>query len=483
MFQFEAGSTSDFDRLIVSGNARLAGRLDVRRWHGFDFAYGQQFAFIQADSIGGTFSRITMPNASTLRGRFITQGGTGILLIAPRSYTLVAENQNQTNVAKALDSYIPATSGDKLAVSTGLDMLTAEEYPAAFDAISPAYYESLTDTTVEQAVAQSQMVAQRLSAVRLGVRGFSAMGIESPLKSDKDGKSVMEPKGAKDILAPPPDNKWGVWALGNGIFAKVANVSDLPNYRSENGGFFVGADYAWSESFTTGIFTGYQGSYSKYANGSSSSVNSALFGGYATYQNGGFYTDGIVMGGYNGYIAKRAIEFSTIDRTARSNPNGGELTSYLDLGYDWHAAGFTFGPLASVQYTYAGIAPFTEDGADSLDLAVGQQNENSLRSNFGGRVAYTWNVTDQITIVPEVRMFWQHEYLENPTQIDASLDGGSGPGFGYETAAPGRDSVFAGAGVSANFGKDLSGFVYYNTSFGRQDYTSQMVSCGFNWKF
>lgn len=37
---------------------------------------------------------------------------------------------------------------------------------------------------------------QRLSAVRLGARGFQSIGIESPLRYDKDGKSVLE---AKDV--------------------------------------------------------------------------------------------------------------------------------------------------------------------------------------------------------------------------------------------------------------------------------------------
>lgn len=481
--QIELASPGVFDRLVVSGNASLAGTLAVQSFGGFAPAYGQQFNFLQAGTITGTFDTITMPDPSIYRGRFLSQDGTGTLVVAPASYTLVAQTQNQRNVAGALDGFITATSGDRQTVSTALDVQSADQYPAAFNAISPAYYETLTDTTIEQAVAQSQMVAQRLSAVRLGARGFQAIGIEAPLVNDRNGKNVMDAKDGKNFLAPSADNKWGVWALGNGIFSKVTNVSQLPSYRFQNGGFFVGADYSWSEGFTTGVFGGYQGTYAKYSNGSMSSSNSALFGGYATYQRGGFYSDAIVTGGYNGYVAKRAIQFSTINRTARANPDGGQLTSYLDAGYDWTISGFTFGPLVSAQYTYAGIAPFTESGAESLDLRVDQQNANSLRTNVGGRIAYTWNVTDKVSLIPEVRMFWQHEYLQNPTAIGASLDGGAGAAFDYTTSAPGRDSLFAGAGVSAQFGRDWNAFVYYNTDFGRQDYLSQMISTGLGWKF
>lgn len=471
------------DLLVVGGTATLGGTLDFQ---GSDLKYGQQVSFLLADDIVGEFDQIVMPESDQFRGRFIDAGGEGILLVAPTSYTLVAETGNQRNVAAALDSYITASGNDRETVSIALDLQSASEYPAAFDAISPAYYETLTAITIEQAVAQSQMIAQRLSAVRLGARGFQAIGIDAPLVHDKDGKSVLDAKDAKngkDVITATTDSKWGVWAQGNGIFSKYTSLNQLPNYRYQNGGFFVGVDYGWSEHFATGIFGGYQGTYAKYSNGSMASVNSALFGGYATYQNGGFYSDAIISGGYNGYVSKRSIAFSTIDRTARANPNGGQLTSYLDFGYDWQVSGFTFGPLISAQYTYSGVAPFTETGADSLDLRVEQQNTNSLRTNLGGRVAYTWNLTDKITIIPEVRMFWQHEYLQNSTALGASLDGGAGPGFDYMTTVPGRDSVFAGAGVSANFGKDFSVYLNYNTSFGRQDYISQMVSTGLNWKF
>jgi len=479
----ELASTSVFDQLIVNGDASLAGTLQIASFGGFVPKFGQQFDFLLANSISGEFDTIALPNPEIFRGRFLAEDGVGTLLIAPASYTLLAQTQNQFNVAQALDSFIPATSGDRETVSVALDLQSAEEYPSAFNAIAPTFYESLANITIEQTNAQNQLIAQRLSAVRLGSRGFSAVGIEAPLMHDKDGKSVMDAKDGKDILTPTVDNKWGVWVQGNGIFSKATTVSQIPNYRFNSGGFLVGADYKWSENFTTGVYAGYQGTYAKYEDNSNLRLNSALFGGYATYDNGGFYADAIVGGGYTNYTAKRAINFSTIDRVARSQPGGGQFTTYLDMGYDWEVGGFTFGPIVSGQYTYAGIAPFTENGADSLDLQVGQQNANSIRTNIGGRVAYTWNVTSSITFVPEVRMFWQHEFLNNPRNIASSLDGGSGPGFGYETTAPSRDSVFAGAGVSARFGDRWDAYMYYNADFGRQDYLSHIISAGLGWKF
>jgi len=66
---------------------------------------------------------------------------------------------------------------------------------------------------------------------------------------------------------------------------------------------------------------------------------------------------------------------------------------------------------------------------------------------------------------------------------DAPSDEGNGAGFNFETTDPYRDSVFAGAGVTAQFGKNLSGSVFYNVNFGSQTYQSNMVSVGLNVSF
>lgn len=469
------------DLLWVSGHATLAGTL--RLVAAGKLKYGQQITFLQAGSISGEFDEIVVPNPSKNRGRLLIQGGSGTLLIAPTSYTLVAKTGNQRNVARALDSFIPAKDNDREVVSIALDLQSAEQYPSAFEQISPAFYESLADISIEQINGQNQNLAQRASALRLGARGFQSMGIESPLVHDKDGKSVMDAKDGKGCLFPAPGNKWGVWVQGSGNFARVTSASQVPNYNFQSGGFLAGADYRWSENFVTGLYGGYQGTYAKYNDGGRTTINSVQFGGYASYDNGGFYSDAIVGGGYSAYAVRRPIKFSTIDRTARSRPDGGQFTTYLDLGYDWKLGNFTLGPIASGQYTYAGIAPFTETGADSLDLSVGRQNANSLRTSLGGRIAYTWKVSEKFTLIPEGRMFWQHEFLENPRNIGASLDGGNGDSFGYTTSTPDRDAVFTSVGLIGQFGENWNAYFYYNADFGRQDFISHAISTGLNFKF
>jgi outer membrane autotransporter protein len=396
----------------------------------------------------------------------------------------MALNPNQTSVAKALDSFILATSGDELAVSIALDSLTTEQFPAAFDQIMPGFYESLADIVIEQTYNQAQLLTQRMGSLRLGAQGFQAMGISQPIKYDKDGKSAADAKTASPIVESAMATNWNSWVMANGEFSISRGLSGVPNYNNNAGGFLVGADYRLSENFSAGVFAGYEYSYAKYDGGSSTRGNSAIFGLYGSYTNeNGYYADAVVSGGYTGFQTRRSIEFGTIDRTASADPNSGQFSAALNLGKDFEIGKFTLGPIIGVQYTYAGIGGFTETGAESLDLALGQQNANSLRSNLGARFAYNWEVGSNITLIPEVRAFWMHEFLNNSRNISSALDGGNGASFDYETEAPYRNSVFGGVGVSAKVGDRWNASVFYNVNFGSENYSNNIISTSLGFSF
>ncbi len=480
----EIASPSSYDRIVISGTAQLGGTLSIVNFGGNDsLAYGQQYPFLSATGgINGEFDAITAP--ATFRGRFLNQGTTGTIVIAPDTYTRVATTSNQRRVAQALDSFILAKSGDRETVSIALDLQIASQYPAAFDQIAPGFYESLPDLVIEQAYNQTQLLNQRMSSVRFGAQGFQYVGIpEQPIKNDRDGKSTAAPKSLSPIIEAPGLTNWNSWVMATGEFSNARGTS-APNYRNSAGGFLVGADYRLSENFSSGLFAGYQFNYAKYNGGGSNRGNSALFGLYGTYKNeDGYYADTVIGGGYTGFQTRRPIKFSTINRTARANPGTGQFNAGINLGKDWTIDKFIVGPLLGLQYTYAGTSAFTEQGADSLDLAVGSQNTSSLRSSLGGRVAYLWDVTKGVTLIPEVRAQWMHEFLNNAATISSSLDGGSGPSFGYGTSGPYRDSIFGGVGMSTKFGERWTASLFYNINFGNIDFTNNIISADLNLSF
>jgi autotransporter-associated beta strand protein len=478
----EIASPTNFDRIVVSGQATLGGTLEAESYEGAKITPGTRYDFLQAGSIVGEFDSIVVPDG--LRWRFLNLGTVGSLLFGPESFVPYALNPNQRNVAKALDTFILATEGDAVTVGTALDSLTAEQFPAVFDQIMPGFYESLANIAIEQTYTQTQLLSQRLGTLRLGATGFQAIGLSQPIKYDKDGKSTADAKTASPIVESTIDTNWNAWVMANGEFSISRGLVGVPSYNNNAGGFLVGADYRLSENFVAGLFAGYEYSYAKYNGGSSTQGNSALFGLYGSYTHvDGYYADAIVSGGYTGFQTRRSIEFGAIDRTARANPDSGQFSAALNLGKDFEVGKFTLGPIIGAQYTYAGIGGFTETGADSLDLALGQQNANSLRTNLGARLAYNWEVASNITLIPEVRGFWMHEFLNEPRNINSALEGGSGPSFDYVTSAPYSNSVFGGAGISAKVGDRWSASAFYNVNFGAEGYTNNTISTSLGFSF
>jgi outer membrane autotransporter protein len=87
-----------------------------------------------------------------------------------------------------------------------------------------------------------------------------------------------------------------------------------------------------------------------------------------------------------------------------------------------------------------------------------------------------------VTVTPELRVSWQHEYLDEDRTIHATLDNGAGPSFAVAAQRAGRDAVFGGAGVNLTFGR-FGAYVFYNPEFGSDDLVSHTVSGGIRLRF
>jgi fibronectin-binding autotransporter adhesin len=467
-------------QLIVSGIASLGGVLDIAT----PISYGTRI--LSATRFTGSFTGTIAPAGERLRD--VTNGVTlEYFLIAPASYTQVARNRNQSNVATALNSYISSTSGDQLTISTALDNLSASQYSQAFNAIMPTFYQQIATIAFNQANAQNMELNQRLWGVRVAEGGgFSMSGLADNCavieEGQGDGKGVLDSK--KDILRPGLDNRWGMFVDGNGIFAQANSANMLPGYNSESGGVTAGLTYKWSKSVATGIYSGYQGSYTKSgANGSglgcgSSLVDNAVrFGVFGTYgqENGrGLYANALAGGAYHNDQATRVIQFPGLNRTANSAPGAGELDTMLATGYDLQKGKFTYGPTASLQYTYLGVNSVHENGAQSLNFNSGGWNSSSMLSSLGGHVAYNWVAGKDVLVTPQISLNWQHEFMQNPYAINGNLEGNS-PTFSNWSATGIRDYLYTGVGFTVEFGKRWNTSFFYNAAAGNSDLVSQNI--------
>ena len=410
-----------------------------------------------------------------------------------------AVNRNQSNVASALNGFTNGPNADQIVVLKSLTALTnnVDQMQQAFNAIMPNFYQQMSTIAFNSANAQNMELSQRLWGLRLAEGGgFSMSGLADNYamlqegQGDGPGKGVLDAK--KDILRPGLDNRWGMFVDGNGIFAQANSGNMLPGYKSQSGGITTGLTYKWNKSFASGIYAGYQGTYNKSgAAGSGLGVGSTLidnavrFGLFGTYGNPdgkGFYANALAGGGYNNYQASRIIEYPGMNRTANSSPGAGELDTMLGGGYDVQKGNFTFGPTASLQYTYLGVNGVNETGAQSLNFNSGGWNSSSMLSSVGAHAAYTWYAHKDIVVVPQVSLNWQHEFMQNPYAITGTL-GGNSPVFSNWSAPGIRDYLYTGVGFTVEFAKRWNTSFFYNAVAGNQNLTSQNIFWSAGLKF
>ena len=70
------------------------------------------------------------------------------------------------------------------------------------------------------------------------------------------------------------------------------------------------------------------------------------------------------------------------------------------------------------------------------------------------------------TFIPELRLGWNHEFLDASQKITASLSGVPGSSFSAAGIAFGRDAALVGAGMSLELSPDAKVFVDYDGRLG-----------------
>jgi len=467
---------SQHDLLAVGAHASLGGTLQLIPLSGFQLHVGDKLTFLTANGgVSGTFSTIQNEFSTLVKTQIIILPTTVVVQGTQASFASVATDPNCAAVAHALDSAVGDPRASKL-----INFLNNEpinKLCSDFDVIAPEAVASVYNIAVSTANVQSSNVGRRMADVRAGSTGLSAAGItmngSTPsFRGGLGGPTRTEGKAGPSVLAPIPENRWGVFATGLGDFTHVDSTDVARGYDLQTGGITVGVDYRVCPFFAVGLLAGYAHTNADLANNGNLDVNSGNFGIYATAFSGGFYLDTAVTGGPNAYDSHRTALLGT----ASGSTDGGDLNVLVSGGYDWRKGNLSVGPTASFQYTYVSFNGFTESGS-LAPLKFNDQHVDSIRSAFGGKASYDWKV-GHVLVRPELRAAWQHEYGNSAYSIVASFANGAGTSFTVSSPRIGRDSLLLGAGVAVLLSDRISTYIYYDGELGRTNYQSNSVSGG-----
>jgi outer membrane autotransporter protein len=476
--RIEVASVTEHGLLAVGGHASLAGALQLIGLGGFTLHVGDQFTFLTANGgVSGTFGTVQneISTGTVVQAQVVTLPNAVLLEGAQGSFVQAACNPNSAAVARALDSAVgnPRAS----ALIAFLNDQAFNNLCGDFTLIAPEALASIFDAGVSFANVQTANLKRRLEDVRAGDNGFNSSGFSlnggtSNFSPGLAGVTGPEGKSGPSVMAPTPENRWGIWVTGLGEFANVSSTNEAAGFDIQTGGVTFGVDYRVCSIFAVGLTAGYANMNADLPNGGSLDVNSGQFGLYATLFGKGFYADAAITGGPSGYDSRRAALLGS----ANGNTGGANFNVLAAVGYDWTKGGLSVGPTANFQYTYVGISGFTESGSIA-PLNIDSQNVESERTAIGMKASYEWKV-GHVIIKPEISAAWQHEFGDQSYTIVSSFANGAGNSFTVSSPSIGRDSLLIGAGTAVLLNDRLSIYAYYDGELLRTNYQSNDVSAG-----
>jgi outer membrane autotransporter protein len=363
---------------------------------------------------------------------------------------------------------------------------------AAMQQLSPERYDAFSTLGVRADLLFGDALMQRSQALRLGLAGGA--GEEAAAYPQGLGRLAQlasvcgfsDPRMVSPGMLPAQVGYRGigVWARGVGEFGNQSSSGDRTGFVYNTGGVVGGVDWQPRQDVILGFGAAYLGTGLNWdQSGGNGDVSYAKFGLYGSYFTPRWFVDGVFSGGVNWAAAQRNIVMSSdtplipgVSRTASSSQTGHDLALHLRSGVNLPLGTWYLTPMAGLAYFYLHQAPFTETGADSLNLSVQANEAQTLRSTLGARLARTFTAPNGGRITPEVQVGWAHDFALDNRVINASLIELGGAfatnGFNGDT-----DTLLAGAGFTAQLtnGVALSG--RYHAEIGR-GFASHMVNLG-----
>jgi uncharacterized protein YhjY with autotransporter beta-barrel domain len=459
---------TQYDRLVVGGNAAVSGELVVSSLGGFHPSPGEAFGILRTSgTTSGNWGSLDETQFNTLPG---TPRGQLIEVVGPNGIDLVYA-KSTTPPATGPEPPIIETEPEPLPPVQEVDQLvdpTAEE-------LTSLYEISFSDANMQRFILGDRMFQIQQGAMGL-VSPITPVSPPPPTGKELEGKGV-EGKAPPPAPPPSPTYRWGVWANGYGDFVHIDGTSIANGYGFVTGGMSAGVDYLITDHFAVGLFGGYSHNWVNFTPSGSADMNTGRGGVYATYFQQGWWINAAAWAGYNSFSTSR----QAVAGTANGSSNGYEVSTFGDAGYDFHCGDLAFGPTVSMQYTTAHISGFGETGS-LVPLNIHGDSQDSLRTDVGGQAYYKFHLGN-IPVIPNLRLAWEHEYFYSNLPITATapaLDGATGTFYGPDE---GHDSMIINANIAVQWTPRIWTTIGYDGQVARDHYNANAVSGTFSFSF
>lgn len=387
-----------------------------------------------------------------------------VLWVQDSFAALPGQTPNQTALGNALDA-----GAAPAAVTDFLNTQDVALLPALYDLISPDELTSMYQMGFAGSGLQNANIQRHLERVR---RGAPRETQYTETVTDSKGGMVQQQASRMSDA-----NRWSVFLEGHDGSSSVDGDGNASGYDFDTRGATLGADLRVSDRLVVGILGAYTESDAMLINGGSIEDEAYKGAIYATYYDQAFYVDALLGVGSHSYDITR----TGLSGIALGETEGWEIDALINTGYDMKNGNWTYGPTASIAYTRIELDEFSETGS-LAPLSFPDQHQDSLRSQLGAKLAYTAEFAS-MTITPQVRLAWQHEFMDSTQSIDSSFVGGSGGSFSTSGPSMDEDRFILSAGLTVQVTPNFSVYGAYDGYVGSSDYDSNQVTAGIKFDF
>ena len=453
------------DQIAVTGTAVLNnGTVNVVAASG-NYTAGHVYTFLTANGLTGSYGSVT-DNLAFMDAVLVydyTAHTVSIRLDESGNYVDAANTDNQRSVASYLDRQKSGASGDFATVLGQLNTLTVPNARLAFDAMGGELFGSLATVGLEDSERFVQNLALRLRSQSM-TRGFHFNTAGESTASAKFDESLLLVSRHESWLQGA--SGWTPWFEGVGVGAKLASNGNSSGLGYSTGGLALGLERWLEEDLLVGVAGGYTNTYTTLDDRSDRGIiDSGHMAVYLERDFGNSYLTGVASYGYNAYDTTRHIDFGTIARTAEAAYSGNSFSFYLEAGQNVRRESIHLQPYTALQYIQLYQDPFTETGADSLNMSVEGTRADALRGFLGTRVLSYFSTGEGRLITLEGRAAWRHEFLNDNRLFDANFAGQSGASFAVMGINADRDAAILGTGLSVDMSKSLKLYANYDLLF------------------
>ncbi len=379
------------------------------------------------------------------------------LLNLDATYNNPSFTPNQNATAGVLNQANAGATGDFANVLNAISNLDPASLAKALDAISGQAYAGF-----------GTLNAQTLLTFMDNFQFQAGGGRTTSSTSAAPGRSYTELAEACDVACDTVSPaRWGAWGGGIGAFGTVAGDTNSRGLTYNLGGFAAGLDRRFGNGFKAGIATGFSAA-SLYPQGSAGfgTSNTLQFALYGEYAEGPVYLDALAGYAHADNRMSRPIGIAGLPyRVAQGYTTANQFFGQLEAGYKIEVeprfGGFVM-PFARLQGSTSTQNSFTETGADSMNLTVGTQTTNSLRTVLGAQLGASIDAGWQGKLNLLFRMGWSHEYADLTRPVTSAFAGAPALTFTTQGAMAPRDGVVLGLGANTIVSENTSLYFRYD---------------------